>query len=260
MRLDDVYSIRFDSLTDEPVITAELGGGWLATYYFTGQRGAFVIRQLTIHRGDEPLPAGGLTSAVARDATRLGPPIRTLERYASGALHPSTGYHREEPPLPTVPQLDFILGQERGRSEKFDEFRTRAAHQADTWSEIWQQLPRDPANAPSRLRRLLQTCLLYEEAVGAGERAPNVRVAEIQTALYGRTRTAAHVRDDLRAARRDGLFAESGRRGRKGGTRTALGNELARQEGLLGATGSGTAFDATVRAIDYDGSRQGEAT
>jgi hypothetical protein len=227
MRLDNDYSIRFDHFTDEAALTAELGGGWLATYFFAAQGGGFVIKGLTIHREDGSLPAGGLTSTIARDATRTSPPLRVFKRFVSGELQPLLGYQREEPPLPTSPREQFLLEYRSGGIEKWQEFEVRRTEQKAAWTA---QLGR-PARVeiPSRARRLVETMILYE-ALKAENRAPNERVAEILTERYGRRWTAAHVRDDMRAVRTLRWYEHPSRQGKPGGKITPEGERIARDE------------------------------
>jgi hypothetical protein len=82
-----------------------------------------------------------------------------------------------------------------------------------------------PQDRRDRLRRLAATAALYVEAIGAGRRDPNESVAEAQ----GRPMRA--VRDDIYAARREGLLTGSVRRGRPGGQLTPRAHEILGSDG-----------------------------
>jgi hypothetical protein len=95
-------------------------------------------------------------------------------------------------------------------------------------ARLWQLHQERPGMVPStgpgrpltRLERLAQVAEMYAEGSAAGSRRLNAEVAE----ALGRT--AAQVRDDVYAARREGLLTNGPGRGRSGGSLTPRGRAI----------------------------------
>jgi hypothetical protein len=75
-----------------------------------------------------------------------------------------------------------------------------------------------------RMQRLAATADAYVKACARRERAPNEAVA----ALQGR-RSSSRVRDDLKAAREEGILTKPGRRGVTGGVLTPKGAAILKE-------------------------------
>ena len=143
------------------------------------------------------VPRGGLTSRELRglqpSAALTDALMDTSEVFQLGVLHPHPGWR--------------LLSEGALR-----------AHQ-----EVRGLVPPSMGRPLTRQQRLALVAAKYAESGAAGSRRRNAEVAHVMG------RTATQVRDDVYAARRDGLLSEGPGRGRAGGSLTAKGRAIVRE-------------------------------
>jgi hypothetical protein len=198
---DDEYGDDMAMDYREPAVIAFLDAHWQAVYVIRPQGDDAVVAEVRVElRPHATFPAGGIPARLLKEELRPG---RALAFFRE-AVRETVAQQRESGYGVRI--LDKRTGQV---------FRDIVATRSEQWAPWtaalarWAPPPTDPHAAV--MYRRAATAALYEAQVEAGERAPNRRVAEIQG------RTVEAVRDDLFAARRDGLLTPSTKQGRSGG-------------------------------------------
>lgn len=195
-------------------IREPLPGGWVAAYHFALQEGVPVLTSLRVYApaqvaalraegeslgngevddvGGDEVPAGGLTSRTLRSLR----PTAALGRVLAQPRRPTSG------------------------GDIFDAFAM------GEWRELVAKYDQTGATEPrSRLHRLARVAQLY--AAGVAERHPNINV----TIAEKLGRSPSQVRDDVYAARQEGLLTQGGGHGRTAGQLTQKAREILEDTG-----------------------------
>lgn len=196
-----------------------LGEDWLALYRYVWQPAGPVLAEVhVVPRG--PLPAVSIPSGPWRGA-EPGSWQHFLQG-SHGHLHgvPRGGLTTRElrglRPQGALgvklmdPQETILLGLHPHPGWQGASARLWRVHQ----ERLGMVPPTGPGRPLTRLERLAQVADLYAEGSAAGSRRLNAEVAEALD------RTTAQIRDDVYAARREGLLSHGPGRGRSGGSLT----------------------------------------
>jgi hypothetical protein len=195
----------------------DLGDGWFAAYRFVVQSGAPVLGQVHIYSlrpygtvlgddpermaSDEPSDVFNFRRASRQTGSEIpagGLRLRTLR-----SMHPATSLQR-------------AIADRKGQGILVVDFRDEADELG--WEATVRAVQRrldQPVSTPrTRLERLAQVAQLYAAHVALGAARVNVMIGEAID------RSPSKVRDDIRAARREGLLTEGAGRGRPAGELT----------------------------------------
>ena len=201
---------RYSINAKRPEFAEELLRGGRATYVIEPVGSDMVVREIRI---TQPGPAG----ITQRDLRHLSPKFAVDEfrRYLEQR-------QEEAPPA----WLRAWPGMAEGLGTPLDDAdRRRLADLLEHWHQPtpkWQKAVAKIAGGKTRTRpqRLAVTAAAYVAAVRAGHRNPNEIVARQQY------RSVGAVRDDVHAARAEGLLEPSGGRGLPGGGLTPAAEQI----------------------------------
>ena len=211
METSDDYAVRYDTADDASQtlghVTEVVGPGWLIAYRVVRQQSDMVVAEAKVSwAGNGPAPAGGLPSKVIRAMK----PASALRVFREDVLW-HFGQEGREAMAGASAALAWVALRGGGLEAARDVLMANERRQ-QLWAEIWRRHERTASSALPRLTRLARTAELQ---AAAGDR-PNEKVAAVQG------RTPERVRDDIRAARREGLLGPT-RRGVAGGGLTERG-------------------------------------
>jgi hypothetical protein len=189
--------------------------GWQTEYQFGIQGDELVVIRITI-MALTGTPTGGLTAAGARSLIQPGLARR---EFLKGAAADAVRW-----PMRVSDAQAMVDAHAEGRGWKPEptaEFLDYVAWLRNALPVFRPLVHGEPVD---RRQRILNTAVLYVEAVTEGHAAPRKRVAERQQ------RSESAVRDDLHAARHEDprLLEVSPSRGRAGGALTEAARELLR--------------------------------